>query len=100
MLGDFDLKKWCLALVAVSLWAVAAAQTGVQCSVDIADQCPEKDDPGNPVFLPNPDDCSQYCECSNGYAWLFDCPPGTLFDEYSKRCIMEVDANCGSRPLP
>lgn len=44
-------QKWCLALVAVSLWAVAAPQTGEQCSAEIAVQCPEEDDPAGECTL-------------------------------------------------
>ncbi|XP_050731280.1 uncharacterized protein LOC127005923 [Eriocheir sinensis] len=91
--------KWCLALVAVSLWAVAAAQTGTQCASEISALCPAEDS-ADPVFLPVPEDCGEYCECSNGEAWLFFCPPGTLFDEKLSYCLVADSVDCGSRPIP
>jgi hypothetical protein len=29
---------------------------------------------------PNPEDRTKFYMCSNEYAYLFDCPPGTYFD--------------------
>ncbi|MPC51086.1 hypothetical protein E2C01_044924 [Portunus trituberculatus] len=53
-----------------------------------------------PVFFEVPEHCSQYCECSNGIAWLFECARGTLWDTWIEECIAEYLVDCGSRPKP
>jgi len=69
------------------------------CAADISAQCPVPD-VGNAVMLPDPEDCSKYCQCSNGVAYAFDCAPGSLFDVVDVRCETASDVDCGTRPRP
>ncbi|KAK8402483.1 hypothetical protein O3P69_000714 [Scylla paramamosain] len=91
--------KWSIVLVAVSL-AVASGQTGKQCAADISAKCPPPGIGTEPVFFEVPEHCSQYCECSNGIAWLFVCARGTLWDTWIEECIADYLVDCGSRPNP
>ncbi|KAK8402482.1 hypothetical protein O3P69_000713 [Scylla paramamosain] len=92
--------KWSLVLAAVFLMAAPSIQDPVQCASEISSQCPPPGYEGDPVYFAVPEHCSMYCECSNGVAWQFSCPPGTLYDALSKECKFEYDVDCGARPNP
>ena len=69
------MKSNCLILGALFLVIVA----GEECPSDISAQCPAVD-PSTPVYFEYPNDCSKFCQCSSGTAYVEPCPPGLDFD--------------------
>ncbi|XP_063237600.1 probable chitinase 10 [Bacillus rossius redtenbacheri] len=51
---------------------------------------------GSSQYLPNPNDCGSYYECSNGIANLIKCPTGLEFSVTSNSCNYPQLAQCGS----
>ncbi len=47
-----------------------------------------------PIYLPNPDDCSTFYECSNGEAVLQECPEGLLYCSELQLCAWDWDFSC------
>ncbi|RZC39266.1 CBM 14 domain containing protein, partial [Asbolus verrucosus] len=58
-----------------------------------APECPPVDGP-DAVYFPDPTDCSRFYECSNGVAYLFDCPAGLDFDPKLNVCNYPEQAGC------
>jgi hypothetical protein len=46
------------------------------------------------LFVPNPDDCTKYYECSNGETIPFRCPDGLFFCPQSNTCDWLCDKEC------
>ncbi|XP_071524805.1 uncharacterized protein [Panulirus ornatus] len=86
-------------LLSLGAATLVLANGGHQCDASITAQCPFPDGP-NPIFLPVPENCREYCECSDGIAWLFVCAPGTLFDAQLGLCNWEDLVDCYGRPTP
>lgn len=59
--------------------------------------CPAKDDPKNPIFLPDRHDCSQFFVCYNGIAIQRNCVKGLLFDVQNNWCNFEELVDCEYR---
>nr|XP_012226761.1 PREDICTED: uncharacterized protein LOC105674771 [Linepithema humile] len=59
--------------------------------------CPEED-PEYAVLLPN-DECTNFCLCSNGIAYVMSCPVPLYFDSVDKVCKQKKDAVCAVRPF-
>ncbi|KAJ8878089.1 hypothetical protein PR048_022556 [Dryococelus australis] len=51
---------------------------------------------GTNQYLPNPDSCSSYYECSNGLPYLMPCPTGEDFSPTLLVCTDPEEANCGT----
>ncbi|GFR23990.1 papilin, partial [Trichonephila clavata] len=45
-------------------------------------------------IYPNPDNCSSFIQCSNGYKHITPCPMGLHYDVNTKACQMPCDAYC------
>nr|XP_053629650.1 uncharacterized protein LOC128686664 [Cherax quadricarinatus] len=88
-----------LLLVALSSATVIKDGAGTPCDDAISDQCPAEDGP-DPLYIAVPENCQEYCECSQGTAYLFECGEDTLFDDVLKECNWATHVNCGSRPIP
>merc|ERR1712179_680405 len=69
-----------------------------QCKQEISAKCPSPD-PGTPVYLADPEDCSKFCECSGGAAWSEHCADGLMYDEILHLCNWPNSVDCGSRPI-
>nr|CAI5820434.1 unnamed protein product [Callosobruchus analis] len=54
--------------------------------------CPRVD-PATPVYRAV-SGCTQFCQCSNGTPFLFDCPGGTLFNEKLNVCDWPYNVKC------
>jgi len=56
-------------------------------------RCPPQT--GNdPTFLPNPDNCNEYYECSNGVAVLMECPDDLYFCTQKNACAWRWEPGC------
>ena len=42
----------------------------------------------------NPEDCTTFYKCSNGYSYLYSCPSNLLFDEPTLQCEWPELARC------
>nr|XP_045581179.1 probable endochitinase isoform X2 [Procambarus clarkii] len=73
-----------------------SAQMGPPCDDSISEQCHMPDDT-EPQYFPVEDNCSQYCECSDGVAYLLSCAPGTFFDVHLNICNWSYLVDCGDR---
>jgi hypothetical protein len=49
---------------------------------------------GQVANVPNPNDCSKYTFCENGYGQNFICPTGMKFDFVTANCMMAGKAHC------
>lgn len=58
-------------------------------------QCPNPDGPDS-VYIPL-DDCTKFCQCSNGQAILHNCPDGLHFNPVLNVCDWPQDAGCGKQ---
>ncbi|XP_043210478.1 chondroitin proteoglycan 2-like [Amphibalanus amphitrite] len=77
-----------------SMKSVAAPNPGnVMAVSEPAGTCPERDG-ANPVFLPNPQDCSTFYLCSNGVPYLQHCPEGLEFNSRTNTCDFSWHAGC------
>lgn len=56
--------------------------------------CPEEDDLGNLVFLPNKEDCSMYYVCFGGEAMPLSCAKGLHWSVAEEACLDKADAEC------
>ncbi|WP_432215025.1 chitin-binding domain-containing protein, partial [Salmonella enterica] len=72
-----------VALLALCALTLTSGQEA-KCSSSISAQCPAVD-PETPVYLAVPENCLEYCECSNGVAWLFQCDVDQAWDDSLKR---------------
>ncbi|XP_045581177.1 uncharacterized protein [Procambarus clarkii] len=93
--------KSLLAVVLVGMCsaAVVHAQQGTPCAPEISENCPATD-PEDPVYLDEPTNCKEYCVCSGGVAYLFECGPDTLFNDVDDVCDWAETVDCGDRPTP
>jgi hypothetical protein len=64
---------------------------------DIKYACPNKDDELNPVFLPNPDDCSSYFICYKGNPIGKDCAENKWWDVLNNWCTYPDKVTCDPR---
>ncbi|KAK3870580.1 hypothetical protein Pcinc_024205 [Petrolisthes cinctipes] len=71
----------------------------VPCSDDFSDMCPPIEN-GTVIYFPVEEDCTQYCQCSDGTAWLFTCPGDTVWDTDNHICNWYWDVDCDGRPIP
>ncbi|XP_019869271.2 uncharacterized protein LOC109597929 [Aethina tumida] len=62
---------------------------------DKSAQCPNPDGPDS-VYIPL-DDCTKFCQCSNGQAILHNCPDGLHFNPVLNVCDWPQDAGCGKQ---
>lgn len=46
------------------------------------------------LHVPNPDDCSSFCKCDGGVAYLFDCPVNLHFNAELQVCDWPWNAGC------
>ncbi|KAG7165594.1 putative Chitin binding Peritrophin-A domain-containing protein 38 [Homarus americanus] len=69
----------------------------LQCSKEISAQCPVND-PTPPVYIADPDNCANYCECSGGSAWSFHCDANLMYNDIKHVCDWPNNVDCGSRP--
>lgn len=46
------------------------------------------------IYVPNPDDCSKYWECSNGDRVAQQCSPGLYWNEAVNSCDFPYNVNC------
>ena len=60
-------------------------------------QCPA--DPNQQLF-PNPEDCHSFYHCSNGHAYLKDCPAGLEFNPVLLVCDWPENAGCNGKSTP
>ncbi|MCE2196816.1 hypothetical protein GQ599_09805 [Streptococcus thermophilus] len=91
--------KSLMVLIALSCAALVSAQTDTPCADEITAQCPAVDGE-YPVLLPEPSNCRDFCKCSFGKAWLYECPPNTLYDTTWETCNWADAVDCGTRPIP
>ncbi|XP_076041422.1 uncharacterized protein LOC143025521 isoform X2 [Oratosquilla oratoria] len=68
-----------------------------QCLDEISALCPEVDGV-TPMYIPDPEECSYFCECDDGIAYKHDCPGNLLFDDVLNVCNWANQVNCGDRP--
>ena len=61
------------------------------------DGCPRQDDEFNPVFLPNPEDCSAYFVCFEGNQIPRSCAAGLWWDVVFNWCTIGEEVTCDSR---
>lgn len=66
-----------------------------KCDVNYA--CPAEDDELNPVFLPNPDDCSAYFVCFKTTPLPRKCAENLWFDIEFNWCTISDEVTCDSR---
>lgn len=59
--------------------------------------CPEIDEPGVMVFLPNFDDCQRFFACYNGEPNPKFCTDGFLWDDKNNWCNFREKVDCGHR---
>ena len=79
------MRSLLLVVVVLGVAAFGAAQTGIPCPDFVNKECPAL--AGNAIFLPNPNDCSKYCECvQEGLAYELQCPDGLMWDEARRSC--------------
>ncbi|KAG5677100.1 hypothetical protein PVAND_006883 [Polypedilum vanderplanki] len=57
-------------------------------------QCPAFDIPGEFVYFPHPNECSQFYQCSAGRAVLLRCPSGHLWNIERTFCDREQNVHC------
>ncbi|XP_018007937.1 uncharacterized protein LOC108665673 [Hyalella azteca] len=70
-----------------------------ECKAEVSAQCPATD-PEIAVNLPDPDDCTSFCECSGGTAYAIHCDGGLYYDEKLHICNWPDNVDCGNRPIP
>ncbi|KAF0294706.1 Chondroitin proteoglycan 2 [Amphibalanus amphitrite] len=58
------------------------------------------DCPTDNGLFPNPADCHTFYHCSNGHAYLKDCPANLEFNPTLLVCDWPEDAGCGGKPTP
>lgn len=68
-----------------------------QCNLEVRvrcmpNPCPQRDVPGVPVFVANPNDCRSYFVCISGDLLSLNCPPGTLFNSRISACESALTA--------
>ncbi|XP_037068253.1 peritrophin-1-like isoform X1 [Pollicipes pollicipes] len=78
-------------LVAVLALAAAASAGKLYSTND--PHCPPRD-AAFPVYFRDSDDCAVFYQCSNGAAYKFDCPQGTLFDTNLNVCNWPAAVDC------
>lgn len=61
---------------------------------EIPTECPQIDDPVNPIFLPDHNDCSKYFLCFNGTKLARSCSDNLLWDVEHDRCDFPQNVNC------
>lgn len=61
---------------------------------EINEECPEIDDPANPVHLPHPTDCGKFFKCLQGVAYEHTCPEGQHWSIENNWCDFPENANC------
>ncbi|CAL4154179.1 unnamed protein product [Meganyctiphanes norvegica] len=83
----------------VTSWAAFTEHPLVPCAEEISAKCPANDG-ANPTYFADPEDCSKFCECSGGTAYVHNCLPGLYFDATLNVCNWPVNVDCGSRPVP
>jgi Chitin binding Peritrophin-A domain len=66
-----------------------------KCDINYA--CPDIDDVLNPVFLPNPDDCSAYFVCFRGSPLPRKCAETLWFDIEFSWCTVSDEVTCDAR---
>jgi hypothetical protein len=64
---------------------------------DINYACPNEDDDMNPVFLPDPTDCSRYFVCFRGQPLSRGCAENLWWDVVYNWCNVADDVTCDSR---
>ncbi|XP_049296164.1 peritrophin-1-like [Anopheles funestus] len=57
-------------------------------------QCPDKDDPNEVVFLPGVERCDEYFICRGGSPVQAFCAPGLYWDANNKRCDLKDSVKC------
>nr|CAH7717140.1 unnamed protein product [Callosobruchus chinensis] len=72
--------------------ATRSAEEGTRICRDQGVTCPRVD-PRTPIYSAV-SHCTQFCECSNGTPYLFDCPGGTLFNENLDVCDYPYNVHC------
>ncbi|XP_042228085.1 uncharacterized protein LOC121870357 [Homarus americanus] len=93
------MKLLLVVLVGLCAASLVSAQSETPCNDSISAQCPPVDG-ADPVYLPVPENCKDYCECSKGTAWLFECGTDTLYNIEKETCDWAVNVDCGDRPIP
>ncbi|XP_028982435.1 mucin-2-like, partial [Diachasma alloeum] len=79
-------------LVAViALFSAVAAKEDP--TLDCMKQCPAIN-PNNDVYFVPHRNCSQFCSCNYGTAYIIPCPKGLYFSEKHNTCTWPRDANC------
>lgn len=57
--------------------------------------CPQRPEEGDPIFFPDPYNCSCYYECSiEGVPIHQNCPPGLEWSQEKHVCDWPINANC------
>lgn len=57
-------------------------------------ECPREDISGNPVFIPNTENCQKYYLCMNGDQISLRCPDGFHWSIDDQMCLPKMEANC------
>ena len=58
------------------------------------------DCPTSNGLFPNPKDCHSFYQCSNGHAYLMDCPSNLEFNPVLQVCDWPQNAGCSVKPTP
>ncbi|CAH0547970.1 unnamed protein product [Brassicogethes aeneus] len=82
----------CVFLVLISLVCKTNGQFFAVCR-GVYNTCPSIDG-AYPVYIPLPN-CNQYCECSWGTPYLYNCPSGLYFDSTYNVCDLPENVECG-----
>ncbi|CAL4157064.1 unnamed protein product [Meganyctiphanes norvegica] len=69
------------------------------CAPEISAKCPAENGE-TPIYFPDPDDCSKFCECCCGDAYDYSCPSGLYWDTHLNICNWPNQVECESRPEP
>jgi len=72
--------------------------TAADCNPDLPDgsQCPEL----GFALYPDPDNCADFWQCTDGCAVKMSCPTGNVYDDVNHWCDSMWIVDCGSRPGP
>lgn len=54
--------------------------------------------PPNSDFLPDPEDCAAFFQCTNGEKHRIICPQGLVFNTLAKYCDWPDNVNCDAKP--
>ncbi|KAG5669038.1 hypothetical protein PVAND_016940 [Polypedilum vanderplanki] len=68
--------------------------TSTQTTSEAPEICPPIDDPKNPQFFPNENDCSKYFLCFNGSIVERSCADGLFWDQNNLWCNFKNETEC------